>query len=565
MAGFTARVAGWRGAAGAGGQVPVSAGNPVVEELRGRLQLFRDVREGDPEAEQLPAGVPPARGRRVCVVEVPARVPAAELCQFLGAFLSRVHRMRLVRNDAAPGTYAALLDFDDAEPAGEFFSCFDGRPFSSLEPEICRVVYVTDLELVPVAGAGAGASSALSEEIGVDPGAPPAGQTEMPNCAVCLERLDPHISGLVTTVCNHQFHQECLGKVRQASCPVCRYCQEDEQAAAALPQCADCGTEKDLWVCLICGYLGCGRYKGGHAADHFRESGHSYSLELASHRVWDYVGDSYVHRLVRSKADGHLVEVPSPASAAFRYGGSGAGGGASSSQGPRPAGGGGTGGAKKEDRGEPGLDGEEAFDSEMRGALLSSKIEAVSAEYSDLLATQLDSQREHFEGRLAEAQGSGAEAVAAAEALREQAGAMKGEAAAQGEAARRAARKLARAEAELAKLRQEADFLKQLNQALMANERDHRERLREQERMHQRGLEARDAEAADMQEQLRDVMLALEAQQLLRGEGAAAEASGGTVLGVQQRDSGGSGGGVGEGRDPTHGRLRARAARRHQR
>ena len=377
----------------------------------------------------------------------------------------------------------------------------------------------------------------------MDPRAPPAGQTEMPNCAVCLERLDPHISGLVTTVCNHQFHQKCLGKVRQASCPVCRYCQEDEQAAEAPPQCADCGTEKDLWVCLVCGYLGCGRYKGGHAADHFRESGHSYSLELASHRVWDYVGDSYVHRLVRSKADGHLVEVPSPASTAFRYGGGGVGGGASSSREHRPAGGGGAGGGKKEEGGEPGPDGEEAFDSEMRGALLSSKMEAVSAEYSDLLATQLDSQREHFEGRLAEE-------------------------AAQGEAARRAARKLARAEAELAKLRQEADFLKQLNQALLANERDHRERLREQEAMHQRALEARDAEVADLREQLRDVMLALEAQQLLGREGAAAEASGGTVLGVQPR-GGGSGaggrGGAGEGRDPTHDRLRARAARRHPR
>ena len=37
----------------------------------------------------------------------------------------------------------------------------------------------------------------------------------------------------------------------------------------------------------------------GHAADHWRTSGHCYALELDSQRVWDYVGDNYVHRLIQ--------------------------------------------------------------------------------------------------------------------------------------------------------------------------------------------------------------------------------------------------------------------------
>ncbi len=61
--------------------------------------------------------------------------------------------------------------------------------FSSLEPEIvCRLLYVKDVELIPSA---AGAGPALP--------APP-GQTELPACPVCLERLDEHISGIATTV-----------------------------------------------------------------------------------------------------------------------------------------------------------------------------------------------------------------------------------------------------------------------------------------------------------------------------------------------------------------------------
>lgn len=164
------------------------------------------------------------------------------------------------------------------------------------------------------------------------------------------------------------------------------------------PRCAD------LWICLICGHVGCGRYRGSHAALHWQSSGHGYALELetqvgagstrspepgarmrfparrgigslagtaargtsrpsqqtaalsgrraaarpactgsrackgmhlvriratpathlntrntnssnntplhpAAQRVWDYVNDTYVHRLIQSKTDGKLVEV----------------------------------------------------------------------------------------------------------------------------------------------------------------------------------------------------------------------------------------------------------------
>lgn len=51
------------------------------------------------------------------------------------------------------------------------------------------------------------------------------------------------------------------------------------------------------------------RYKEGHAIEHWKETQHCYSLELETQRVWDYVGDNYVHRLIQSKTDGKLVEL----------------------------------------------------------------------------------------------------------------------------------------------------------------------------------------------------------------------------------------------------------------
>lgn len=35
-------------------------------------------------------------------------------------------------------------------------------------------------------------------------------------------------------------------------------------------------------------------------------------MQLGNNRVWDYVGDNFVHRLLQNKTDGKLVEGPSP-------------------------------------------------------------------------------------------------------------------------------------------------------------------------------------------------------------------------------------------------------------
>lgn len=40
---------------------------------------------------------------------------------------------------------------------------------------------------------------------------PHEGAAELPVCAVCLERMDSSITGLITTQCTHTFHCSCYG------------------------------------------------------------------------------------------------------------------------------------------------------------------------------------------------------------------------------------------------------------------------------------------------------------------------------------------------------------------
>ena len=162
------------------------------------------------------------------------------------------------------------------------------------------------------------------------------------------------------------------------SCPVCRYSQTlrtsypsssnaarstsipfADPAAPALSSCADCNSTTSLWICLICGNIGCGRYGRAHAHAHYERTTHLYALELETQRVWDYAGDGYVHRLIQNVADGKLVELPS---ASMRTGDDTGAGGPSTSD-----------------------------------SLTAEKIEAIGIEYSYLLTSQLDSQRAFYE------------------------------------------------------------------------------------------------------------------------------------------------------------------------
>lgn len=186
-------------------------------------------------------------------------------------------------------------------------------------------------------------------------------------------------TGLLTIICQHVFHCTCLQKWKGSGCPVCRYTQHDlrrsSQGAMAADdesaECTVCHSDMNLWVCLICGSVGCGRYDGAHAFAHYKETSHAFAMDLATQRVWDYVGDAYVHRIIQSKTDGKLVELPAADNSA--------------------------------------LDPPDWTDAVPR-----EKLENMSVEYTHLLTSQLESQRAYFEEVVERAVDKASQASAAA-------------------------------------------------------------------------------------------------------------------------------------------------------
>lgn len=59
----------------------------------------------------------------------------------------------------------------------------------------------------------------------------------------------------------------------------------------------------DTWVCLVCGFIGCGSRGMNHSQRHYQDHLHAYAMNTETKRVWDYAGEGYVHRLILSRPD----------------------------------------------------------------------------------------------------------------------------------------------------------------------------------------------------------------------------------------------------------------------
>lgn len=308
-------------------------------------------------------------------------------------------------------------------------------------------------------------------------------------------------------------------------CPVCRYSQtlltshppangtsgRPIPFARSLPdaRCVECDSSTNLWICLICGHIGCGRYGQAHAYGHYARTTHLYALELETQRVWDYAGDGYVHRLIQNKADGKLVELPSAASTV-------------GSQGSR--------GVTGDHRG-PSLE----------DALGAEKIEAIGIEYSYLLTSQLDSQRAFYEEQIADLRLQMEHLSAAVRQIsqerEEEKRHMQATIAAQKEQEEQRVSLLQR---EIVKMQGKAErnaelvtrFAKELKEeravskGLLENLESARHTVQQlgQEKLTQSGR------ILELEEQVRDIMFTLEARDKIEGgQGLLAEAAGGSI------------------------------------
>lgn len=497
-------------------------GEPDGKVVYGIVHMFRKTEEADAPSpdEGAQAAHDDAVGTVLAILGMPAQITPSALLSFIEPAIEVVSYIRIIRQ-VELGRSIVLLKFDDAHDAEEFYKVFHHQPYDALDhTERCEIVYITGVSVSEAATLPHTLPLVADTEPWpiVSEGPLTAAPTpsrrlrayELPTCPVCLDRMDASASGLVSVTCQHTFHCQCLQRWTDSRCPVCRYSltktaygHDERDPASAYPtsarrtRCSTCGSSENLWVCLICAAVGCGRYQQGHARQHSLETGHLYALEIETQRVWDYAGDGYVHRLIQSQSDGKLVELPSASQI--------------------PA-------AMPET-------------SQASTAALSGKMEAISLEYSDLIVSQLDSQRAYYERRLAALHDehiprSDHHAVLAERDELRRAGdkwaadmaALEKELAASRHSSERLEQQLRKALDMVRALREQYSEEKAVSDALSARV----ERLQSEQSTLQHEL-------ADVRDNLRDLMVYVSASEQIKQEGGANELAGGDAYVAPRR------------------------------
>ncbi|ONM12972.1 zinc finger (ubiquitin-hydrolase) domain-containing protein [Zea mays] len=263
---------------------------------------------------------------------------------------------------------------------------------------------------------------------------------------------------------------------------VCQFCQKQSENST----CSVCQTTGNLWICVICGFVGCGRYQEGHAKQHWKDTQHCYSLDLETQRVWDYVGDSFVHRLNQSKSDAKHAKFKS----------------------------------KSKYSGDECVNCSCNDDSDMGGAMFSSKAETIVDEYNRLLASQLETQREYYEGLLSEAKRNKEHQISEA-------------------ADKAVSDKLEEMQLKLENLIVEKKKVADMNEKLTRSQDMWRQTLRDIEERERAQLKSKDEMILDLEEQIKDFKFSIKLQKSIeKNDGV----KGGTLVPLPTvSDSGGKG------------------------
>ncbi|KAH8325009.1 hypothetical protein KR074_008848, partial [Drosophila pseudoananassae] len=424
------------------------SGNPIVEVTKGLIHLYK---KNERKA------IKEAPSNQLCLLAVPATLNCHDLLNFIAPCHAEIKHVQIVR-DGSPNQFMVLLEFRSNESALEFYKSYNGIAYNSLEPDsLCHAVWVSAVERG-------------------ENGVPPLGHTELPTCPVCLERMDESVDGVLTILCNHAFHASCLMKWGDSTCPVCRHVQTPELIEDSV--CMECEGTDSLWICLICGHVGCGRYQGGHAAAHYRATNHTFAMQLGTSSVWDYAGDNFVHRLFQNKSDGKLV----------------------ASQ------------TEKDEREE--------------------KIDSMQMEFTYLLTSQLDTQRKYYEERMERLEQEWQNFQAKANETKSEMTELQQLQQNMLKEKQNLERKLAQHTVKLKEVQKQLNEERELCKALQGNQISWHSKYKILEKQYSDFKQTHDAEVTDLKEQLRDVMFFLDNQQKM----ANSELAGASITGIGEKD-----------------------------
>jgi BRCA1-associated protein len=178
----------------------------------------------------------------------------------------------------------AIIYFQDQDSTDNFYYDFNTKSFPFNKMEYIYSVFINKIDFYLSDTKESNSSSIISYS--------DYNNIEQTCCPLCLEKVDTTSSGIHTYASLENFVRWTDYK---KYCRVCKKLTNKENE-----KCNKCMSDNNnIWTCLICGFNGCNRYELGHAVEHFKTTLHTYSMDIHDERIWDYLGDLWVHRIIK--------------------------------------------------------------------------------------------------------------------------------------------------------------------------------------------------------------------------------------------------------------------------
>lgn len=222
--------------------------------------------------------LPLNRTSLIFIIAIPETCTTDSFISFLSTIVQHIKYILFITE---PKTLfkKALIQFDSQNSADNFYYQYNTKNFPENKSEFLYCAFISRC----ICTTYKEQETKNKPELNIN---------EMSTCPLCLEKLENSSSGMETLL--NLYPCERWNNYKK-HCAVCSKFNLLHQL-----KCEKCNNTTSLWCCLVCGYIGCNRYQEQHAMLHYNSTSHRYSIELNSQRIWDYLTDNWIHRLINS-------------------------------------------------------------------------------------------------------------------------------------------------------------------------------------------------------------------------------------------------------------------------
>ena len=263
--------------------------NNLYEHIEGKAKLYRISSDSISLTDKFETFrfLPIERTNFIFVIAIPEECSEESFITYLGSLIQTIKSILFIV-ESETKFRRAIIHFDTQDSADNFYYQFNTKNFPQNKSEFFYCAFIKNIIFQEKDDDENCSNEVINSHI-----------NEMSTCPLCIERIENSSSGIETLLNLYPCERWMNYKKK---CKVC-----SSFGLLSELKCEKCNNNKSLWCCLVCGYIGCNRYQEQHAMNHYKTTHHRYSIELNTQRIWDYLTDSWIHRVINSNEGSNTI------------------------------------------------------------------------------------------------------------------------------------------------------------------------------------------------------------------------------------------------------------------